>query len=102
MNPTVGGVVRAIRTHRSLTLDELSAETGISTSHLSLIERNKREPSLSNLGMLAEAFGLPVGILLLLGTDTSRLNKPDAEISKQILDVIRKLLQSDERYPASI
>ena len=102
MNLTVGGVVRAIRTHRGLTLDELSAETGISISYLSLIERDRREPSLSNLGTLAEAFGLPVGVLLLLGTDTSRLEKSDAEISEQILDVIRKLLQSDERYPASI
>lgn len=85
-----------------MTLEDFSELTGISVSHLSLIERDRREPSISNLGVIADAFELPVSILMLLGTDTTELRDGEAAISEQLLGVVRECFRSDERYPATI
>ena len=102
MDRTLGSIIRKLRKHRGMTLETVSSLTDISVSHLSLIERNRREASFANLSALADAFDLPVGILVMLGTDQSSLAESQAEISEQLLAVIRKLLSTDERYPASI
>ena len=102
MNRSLGSTIRKLRKHRDMTLEDVSDLTDISVSHLSLIEREKREASFANLSALADAFDLPVGILVILGTDQSNLAGAQAEISEQLLEVIRTCLSADERYPASI
>ena len=47
--------IRYLRKQRGLTLEELSRMTGITTAHLSLIERDKRDPSIQTLEKIARA-----------------------------------------------
>ena len=44
-----------MRKQRGMTLEELSAKTGITAAHLSLIERDKRDPSIQTLNKIAKA-----------------------------------------------
>src|SRR5690554_1857919 len=60
----LGRRIRHARTRSGLTLRELAAATGSTTSHLSLVENGRREPRLSLLAALAEALGVTVADLL--------------------------------------
>ncbi|RFA09242.1 XRE family transcriptional regulator [Subtercola boreus] len=60
----VGARLRALRTARSITLAELSAETGVSVSTLSRLESGQRRPVLELLLPLARAYGVPLDDLV--------------------------------------
>jgi len=59
----IGDQLRSLRARRGLTLRELAAETGLSATMLSQVERGVTEPSLSTLRRLAGAFGESVAAL---------------------------------------
>ena len=56
MSTLVGARVRALRTRRRLTLEDVSARTGISRSTLSRLENDQRRPTLELLLALAAAY----------------------------------------------
>jgi transcriptional regulator with XRE-family HTH domain len=60
----LGDRLRSAREARALTLDQLSAATGISKAHLSRLESGARQPSVGILVELAGALGTRVGTLL--------------------------------------
>lgn len=61
---TVGPRLRALRTHRGVTLAELSATTGISESTLSRLESGGRRANLELLLPLARAYDVPLDDLV--------------------------------------
>jgi transcriptional regulator with XRE-family HTH domain len=60
----LGDRLRSAREVRGLTLDQLSASTGISKAHLSRLESGARQPSVGILVELAGVLGTRVGTLL--------------------------------------
>jgi transcriptional regulator with XRE-family HTH domain len=56
----VGPRLRALRRARGVTLADLSAETGITSSTLSRLETGKLRPTLEQLLPLARAHGVPI------------------------------------------
>jgi len=62
----LGGAIKQCRSIKKLTLAQLSDSCGISTSHLCLIEKNKREPSLSAVEAIAQSLGLSLSGLIFL------------------------------------
>jgi transcriptional regulator with XRE-family HTH domain len=76
----LGDRLRSAREVRGLTLDQLSASTGISKAHLSRLESGARQPSVGILVELAAALGTRVSTLL--GEDAGRASlatfAPDA------------------------
>ncbi|MEQ9566894.1 MAG: helix-turn-helix transcriptional regulator, partial [Pseudomonadales bacterium] len=79
---------------------ELAEFTGLSLSYLSLIERNKRDPSLSNLSKIAAAFELPPSILIFISTDIIHQNENQAKITQQMNAIIKDLFDGNEGYPS--
>lgn len=59
MKPQFGPLLRAIRNTRHLTMKEVAAKAGVSSSLLSQIERNRISPSLDTLLHLLEVYGVP-------------------------------------------
>jgi transcriptional regulator with XRE-family HTH domain len=57
----VGTSVRELREARTMTLQALSARSGLSVGHLSQIERGLSSPSVGALQRVAEALGVTVG-----------------------------------------
>ena len=47
--------IRFLRKKKGMTLEELSEKTHITAAHLSMIERDKREPSIQTLDRIAQA-----------------------------------------------
>ncbi|MBX3093372.1 MAG: helix-turn-helix domain-containing protein [Cryobacterium sp.] len=61
---TIGRRIRALRTERGLTLDELGSAVGRAASQISVLENGKREPRLSDLTAVARALGVTLDELL--------------------------------------
>ena len=59
MKTKLGALLRAIRNARHLTIKEVAAKAGVSSSLLSQIERNRISPSLDTLLQLLEVYGVP-------------------------------------------
>ena len=55
---SLGVKLRALRLKRGLTLKALAAETGLSASMLSMVERGRASPSIGSLVALASALGV--------------------------------------------
>ncbi len=62
--PSVGAALAALRQQRSLSLDELSRQSGVSKSMLSQIERNQTNPTIAIVWRLANALDVEMGELI--------------------------------------
>ncbi|PYI69767.1 XRE family transcriptional regulator [Arthrobacter livingstonensis] len=60
----VGPRLRALRTERNLTLEEVSTASGVSISTLSRLESGQRKPNLEILLPLARLYGVPLDNLV--------------------------------------
>lgn len=60
---TLGADLRALRKSRGMTLNDLADQLGRSVGWLSQVERDKSEPSISDLRLIAEALGVPMSLL---------------------------------------
>jgi transcriptional regulator with XRE-family HTH domain len=65
---TIGEGIRRIRQRRGMTLAHVAAETNLTISAISQIERGVSDPSIGSLRRIARAFGVPV-FQFLLETD---------------------------------
>ncbi len=86
MQDCLGTRIRRLRQDRHWSQQELSMRAGISTPHISSIERNKRQPSLEYAKRMADALGVP---LTALSDDSKDLRTP-------------KLKRSPEEWPLSM
>jgi len=76
LSPTMGRRLRALRHRRGLSLRQLGAETGLSASYISELERSMATPSVASLQKLAAA----------LGTNMVRLlNDDDASAERVVI-----------------
>ena len=60
---TVGEAIRSLRLAAGLMQREVAERVGISASMLSLVEADKREPSIGVLRAIGRALGVPTGVL---------------------------------------
>ena len=60
MNQQIGDDIRALRKSRGLTLQHLAGQVGRSVGWLSQIERGQTAPSVTDLGQIAEVFGVTI------------------------------------------
>ncbi|MGL4282020.1 MAG: helix-turn-helix domain-containing protein [Albidovulum sp.] len=58
--PTLGPLMRARRRQKSITLQDLSARSGVSVGYLSQLERDNATPTLGTLAQIAKALGVGV------------------------------------------
>ena len=61
---SIGDKIRFLRKQNSFTLNDLHTKTGLSISFLSDIENKRRNPSIENLKLLADTFGVTVNELI--------------------------------------
>jgi transcriptional regulator with XRE-family HTH domain len=87
-----GRAIRTARGIRRLTQRRLAGRIGIDSSYLSLIEANKRVPSLDVLERLSKVVKIPLYVLFLMGSEASELrgiSKSQAqELSANLLSMI--------------
>ena len=60
----IGDKIRSLRKKQSLTLKDVHLKTGLSVSFISDIENKRRNPSIENLKLLADTFGVTTNDLI--------------------------------------
>jgi transcriptional regulator with XRE-family HTH domain len=88
---TIGMVIKTLRASAGLQQQELAARVGISPSFLSLIERDKRDPTVRLLREIGNALGVPPGVLVAaaLQSDTPAASAEAAKIDQSIRSLVR-------------
>jgi transcriptional regulator with XRE-family HTH domain len=81
-----GQTIRMLRTARKISQGSLAEQLSVTPGYLSLVEQDKREPSLGFLNRVGEYFDVPVGFLLIDGTNSGGSNRKH----KKLVDEIRR------------
>jgi len=83
---TLGDAIRLIRVARKVRQTELARDLRVSPNYLSMLEADRRIPSISFLRKLASKLQVPAG-LFLMWTEANRsgLRKKDAEQVRELL-----------------
>lgn len=100
----LGKAIKICREQKGLTRTELADKTILSVSYISLLENNKRDPSLSKVEKIAAALGIPMSVLLFLATDKSEFESINSELAEKLSLLALKLIEksSDETHNLSI
>lgn len=65
----VARTVKALRTERGWSLDQLAGRSGVSKGVLVALEQGRANPNLATLARLSDAFGVPVTLLVDVSTE---------------------------------
>jgi transcriptional regulator with XRE-family HTH domain len=86
----LGDVIRTLRGASGLSQQELARQLEITPSYLSLIERNRREPTITVLRRIADGLGTPAALLL-----AAALTAPlDGERHATEVEVVDRLVEA--------
>jgi transcriptional regulator with XRE-family HTH domain len=80
----LGKAIKLCRNQREMTQQVLADRAELSVSYLSLLEKNKRDPSLSTLEKISHALNVPFTILLFLASEKSELSGLDPALAEKI------------------
>jgi transcriptional regulator with XRE-family HTH domain len=90
---TLGNALKLIRTARGLTQRALAKQLDVTANYLSLIESDKREPSLSFLKRLAAELGVPVAMFFVFqGEAATGVRDSDLNQLREILLKIDRMV----------
>lgn len=84
-------VIRERRKNIGVTQDVLAEKLGITTSYLSLIENNRREPSLKLRKRISKQLDIPLSLLVLGDIHSLVSNKHEKELSKMLSELYDKI-----------
>lgn len=90
----LGKTIKQCRSVKKLTLAQLSESSGISASHLCLLEKNKREPSIGAVESIAHALGLPLSVLVFLAVQREEITDLNASYIETLSNNIMELMEN--------
>ena len=92
----LGSAIKLVRTQRGLKQLELAQRASLSVSHISLLERDTRDPTYSTLIDIACALDIPLTALVFLAAESGELEGISSELAEKLSHLILKLLQSED------
>ncbi len=97
----IGSIIKAERKKRGLSQNQLAARCSITVTYLSLIENDKKEPTVSLLRTIAENLNLPLPILLFMSLDDEDIPESKKEFFNIVKPSIDSMLQNliEDAYP---
>ena len=98
----LGNAIRMCRVRRDLTQAELARRANMSVSYLSLIERDKRDVSVSTLRELAAGLEVPTGILFFLAADSNELSGIDDDLAAKLAQTALAFLNDPPNTPTLV
>lgn len=96
----VGDAIKMCRARRGLTQAQVAQSARISVSYLSLLEKNKRDATVTTLKEIAIALNVPVGILFFLATEKSELAGLSEELAASLSRAALMFLNEPDKTQA--
>lgn len=99
----IGSIIKTERKKKGLSQKQLANHCSITVTYLSLIENDKKEPTVSLLRTLAENLNLPLPILLFMSLDDEDIPESKKEFFNIVKPSIDSMLQNliEDAYPKS-
>lgn len=95
---SLGKTIKLLRISSGLKQKELAPKLGVTPNYLSLVENDKREPSMSILRALSKELDLPMGLFLWdTSKKVSKFNDEQERIYSEIKDLIFKFQRLRKR-----
>ncbi|GED28680.1 hypothetical protein BAG01nite_47820 [Brevibacillus agri] len=97
----IGDVLKKTRAIYGYKATEMSSKLGISSSYLSEIENNKKQPSLELLQRYSEILGIRLSSLILLSENlenATKRNKSQEFIKKMMLGLINSMSKDEGAF----
>lgn len=89
-----GYAIKFCRQQKKLSIPALAKRAMLSSSYVSLLERNERDPPLSTLKKICTALGVPLNVLVFVGTTPSELESLTPDITEKLAAATMKLLHA--------
>ncbi|WP_083499489.1 helix-turn-helix domain-containing protein [Thioalkalivibrio nitratireducens] len=80
----LGAAIKSCRKLRGLTQSKLAELSDVSVSHLCLIEKNKRDPSIATIESISKALKTPLSVLVFIAAEKEEI----PELNQDQLDTI--------------
>ncbi|MFN7925908.1 MAG: helix-turn-helix transcriptional regulator [Bryobacteraceae bacterium] len=80
----LGRAIKTCRTNRGMTQGELAKKAKLSVSHLSLLERGLRDPTVSVVERIAKALRIPMSVLVFLAAEPNELVGLSTEVREKL------------------
>jgi len=87
-----GKAIRIARSITDLSQSELAKKSKLDASHVSLIEKGSRKPSLDALERISRALGIPQHLLSLLAADADDLNVSEQDRISTVARLLAELI----------
>lgn len=88
----VGTTIKLLRVSAGLRQSDLADRLGVTSNYISLVENDRREPSLSFLQNLSEDIGVPLGLLFLnVELDQRVMSAEERALLHRIKDLILEI-----------
>lgn len=81
----VGRAIRLCRVKRGASQGTVARRASCSVSYLSMLENNKRDPTLSTLAKVAQALQIPIGLLFFLAAEREDLGPVDEKTTSKVM-----------------
>ena len=89
---TLGNAIKLIRTARGTRQRHLAEEIGVSANYLSMVEADRREPSIAILKQVARQLEVPAGLFLLWAeSDQTKLRPSKIKQLRELLIEIQAI-----------
>jgi transcriptional regulator with XRE-family HTH domain len=95
----IGYAIKFCRQQKRHSIPDLAERSGISASHISLLERGKREPSLGALEKICRGLNVPLSVLIFMGTEPTDLDCFTDDVHEKLAAAALKLLQAQDDGP---
>ena len=99
----LGNAIRVLRTQKRLSQKELADRAGITPSFLSLVESDRRSPSLKVIDRIAAAMDVPSEVLIWESVELpENLSEKDRRMFEMAKIIARKVYMNATRAPHDI
>lgn len=97
----LGNAIKVCRTGLDLTQAQLSERSGLSISYLSLLEKDKRDPSVSSIKQIASAMNIPLSVLVFLASEADELSGLSMEVQEKLSGALIGLISNRRELDAA-
>jgi transcriptional regulator with XRE-family HTH domain len=91
MAVTIGKAIKIIREAKGKSLGVLANQAKVSIPYLSLVEADKRNPSLNVIQKIAEALEVPLDVFLLIGTRANSSLKSSNNLASRLMTMLNQM-----------
>lgn len=102
MPVTIGKAIKIIRGAKGKSLGALANQAKISVPYLSLVEGDRRNPSLDVIRRLAEALGVPVDVFLLIGSGAHGSLSSSSDLTGRLVAMLRQMETFENRIKDAV